>query len=333
MRLIVTLALLAALVWTGYWMLAARGLEQSLAGWLSDRRDEGWVAEAQTLDVTGFPTRFDIALTGLSLADPDTGLSWSAPEFRIEAQSRAPTDLTAIWPQSQQIATPREKIAVGAEKMVGQLALRPGPALELVRAEYRLERFSLASTEDWRASMARAHLSSEAVEGRENAHHVVFAAEDMHPPARLVALLDRAGLLPEVFERFSADAVLGFDTPWDRHAIEDRRPQVTRVELALLEAKWGELELRGAGDLDVDEDGRPAGTLTVRATNWREMVEIARASGQVPQALLDRVEDALGLLAGLSGRPETLDVPLRFALGQTWLGPVPLGPAPDLTIR
>lgn len=333
MRLIVTVAVLAAALWSGYWALAARGLEAGLAAWIEARRAEGWAADYRALEVTGFPTRFETVLTELALADPGTGLAWTAPAFRIEAEAHRPNRVTAIWPATQQIATPAEKIAVGARRMEGRIALRAGPALEVIAADYRLEAFSLASSLGWEARMARAELSAAAAEGRENAHRIVFAAEEMHPPARLVALLDRAGVLPALFEHVRIDAVLGFDAAWDRHAIEDLRPQVTRIELASLDAKWGDLELRAAGDLDVDAEGRPVGLLTVRATNWREMVAIARGSGRVAPGLADRIEDALGLLAGLGGRPETLDIPLRLAAGQTWLGPVPLGPAPDFTIR
>ncbi|TCO71146.1 DUF2125 domain-containing protein [Rhodovulum euryhalinum] len=333
MRLLLTLVVLGAALWSGYWAVAARGLETGLAAWVEARRAEGWAADYAALEVAGFPTRFDIAFDGLMLADPDTGLAWSAPGFRIEAAAHRPNRITAIWPKAQQIATPAEKIAIGAARMEGQLAFRPGPALEVAHASYVLDQVSLASTLGWQASMAQAELGSAAVEGRKNAHRIAFSAEEMRPPARLVALLDRAGVLPALFEHVRIEAVLDFDAPWDRHAIEDRRPQITRIELGGLDAKWGDLELRAAGDLDVDAEGLPAGLLTVRATNWREMVAIARGSGRLPPGLADRVEDALGLLAGLGGRPETLDIPLRFAAGQTWLGPVPVGPAPDFTIR
>lgn len=332
MRLVVSLLVLAALLWSGYWALGARALETGLAAWIAERRQEGWAADYATLDVTGFPARFDTTITALTLADPETGLAWSVPEFRFEARSHRPNDITAIWPPTQQISTPREKIAVGAGQMSGNLTFRPGPALEVARADYTLEGFSLASTEGWSAGVARATLRGAAVEDRTHSHRIRFDAADMRLPARLVALLDRAGVLPDLFERLTVEAVVGFDAPWDRRAIEDRRPQITRIELGLLDATWGRLALQAAGALDVAE-GRPEGTLTVRATNWREMIAIARASGQLPEGLADRLEDALGVLAGLSGRPETLDVPLRFALGRTWLGPVPLGPAPDFTIR
>jgi len=333
MRLVLMLVAAAAALWSGYWAITARGIEHGLAGWLAERRAEGWAAEAEAIAVAGFPNRFDISVAGLMLADPGTGVAWTAPELRIEGRAYAPHRFDVIWPPAQEIATPQETVAVGAGRMAGRLAFRPGPSLALTRADFALTDFVLVSSARWRASVANAELSAVAQEGDGNRYAVTLAATDMRPPADLVRLFDRAGVMAELFESMRIEATLVFDAPWDRYAIEDRRPQPTRIELSRLDAQWGRLSLMAAGDLDVDGAGLPSGELTLRATNWREMVGIVRNSGRVPQVLADRLEDALGLVAGLSGRPDAIDVPLRFAGGRTWLGPVPLGPAPNFAIR
>lgn len=333
MRFLLWTVTLAVLLWSAYWVVAARGLETGLARWMDLRRAEGWVADYATLTVSGYPMRFETAFTDLNLADPGTGLAWSAPRFAFAADSYRPHVITATWPASQQIGTPLERITLTADAMQAVLEFRPDPALAPMQTEYRFEGLNLASTAGWTGSAARAHLSSTAVQGQAQVQRIELTAEAMHPPARLVARLDRAGILPAVFERIAVQATLHFDAPWDRRAIEQRRPQITQIEIASLDAKWGDLQLRAAGSLAVDGAGQPEGTLTLRATNWREMLAIARASGQLSEGLADNAERALGYLAGLTGRPETLDIALRFAAGKSWLGPVPIGPAPDFTIR
>jgi hypothetical protein len=129
------------------------------------------------------------------------------------------------------------------------------------------------------------------------------------------------------------DARLAFDAPWDRHAIEDRRPQITAIDLSRLAARWGAMELEAAGNLSVDSEGRPEGRITMRAVNWRDMLGVAASAGWIPQELLPTAERALGLLAGFSGNPDTIDAPLSFQNGFISLGPVPLGPAPRLVLR
>ena len=73
----------------------------------------------------------------------------------------------------------------------------------------------------------------------------------------------------------------------------------------------------------------------VKATNWREMLRLAVASGAIAENLAPLVENGLEGLARLSGSSgDALDVPLTFARGRVMLaGLVPLGPAPRLVLR
>ena len=81
-RLLVILAVLAAL-FTAYWFTVARSVESGLNGWFAARAAEGWVAEAATLRTSGFPARFETVLTDVTLADPRTGVAWTAPRFAL----------------------------------------------------------------------------------------------------------------------------------------------------------------------------------------------------------------------------------------------------------
>ena len=53
-RLIIFI-LVAAGLWMGYWAFGSISLERALKAWLDDRRAEGWVAEVESIDVSGFP--------------------------------------------------------------------------------------------------------------------------------------------------------------------------------------------------------------------------------------------------------------------------------------
>ena len=91
--------------------------------------------------------------------------------------------------------------------------------------------------------------------------------------------------------------------------------------------------LNAAGELDVDVSGMPTGRITVRAKNWREMLQLAVASGVVAEGFAPTIERALELLSQMSGNPRTLDAPLSFEDGRMSFGPIPLGAAPRLVIR
>jgi hypothetical protein len=123
-----------------------------------------------------------------------------------------------------------------------------------------------------------------------------------------------------------------FDRPWSLAALEDARPQPRHLDITEAALRWGRLELRVAGALAIDAEGEPEGELLLKATNWRALLDAARAAGALSDRLAGAVEGALALASRLAGSPETLDIPLRFASGRMRLGPVPIGPAPTLRL-
>ncbi|MGB5557747.1 MAG: DUF2125 domain-containing protein [Paracoccaceae bacterium] len=333
MRRLLVVVLVAALAWGGYWFIGARAVESGLTAWIDQRRAEGWAADYATLSTRGFPNRFDTTIADLQLADPHTGVAWSVPFFQILALSYRPNHVIAVWPGEQTVATPLQSISLTSDTMRASVVLRPGPSLELDRSTFELANVKLESSEGWLASVETGSLGTRQTVGKTDTHDIGFDATGVRPSRDLLKMLNPGGSLPDVFERLHIETTVAFDTPWNRYAIEDRRPQITNFGLNKLDAKWGQMDLQAAGDLDVDAGGIPTGRITVRATNWREMLQLAVATGVVAEAFAPAIERALELLAQMSGNPETLDAPLSFQNGLMSFGPIPLGQAPKLVIR
>jgi hypothetical protein len=85
-----------------------------------------------------------------------------------------------------------------------------------------------------------------------------------------------------------------------------------------------------SGVLDIDAGGMPEGDLTLAAQGWREMLNIARASGAITPDMANTAQQALTMMSGANDK---LDVPLRVGQGRIWLGPLPIAPAPILRLK
>jgi hypothetical protein len=331
-RLLIAVAVIAALL-AAAWFGVARGIDAGLRSWFAARSAEGWVAEYGTLSTTGFPRNFRTVLTDVTLADPDSGLVWSAPRFAFEAAAFRPHRITARWPAEQSIASPFERIDILSERFEAGIAFLPGTRLEVETIAADLAGVDLVSSLGWTAGFEVGSFSATAIDGRDNAYRVLFEARDLGLPDDLRRQFDPARLLPDVVDGMVLEAEVGFDAPWDRFAIEIGRPQVTALDLGAFRAQWGGIDVRAAGALTVAPDGVPDGRITIRITNWRDLLRVARNAGLFPEPLMPTIERAFEILAGLSGGPDTLDAPLTFANGRVSFGPVPLGPAPRLAIR
>lgn len=334
MRILLTLIVIAATAWSGYWFVGSTGMTTAFESWLDARRGEGWVAEAADIETRGFPNRFDTSFTDIALADPDTGLAWEAPFFQILQLSYKPHHVIAVWPERQLIATPREKYEVASRDMRASIVTGANIRLPLERATLTAEKLSVTPVNAEQPTRAEAlRLAAERVPAHPAKYRFGLAAEGLSPALDWRVKLDPAGTLPERFDAFKADLTVKFDKPWDRSAIEEARPQPREIDIRLAEASWGRLELQAAGQLTVDGAGVPEGEIVVKARNWRDILQLAVASDQISGGFADTLEDGLSLVSRMAGHPRTLDIPLTFQGGRVQLGPVPLGRAPVLRLR
>ncbi|SPF75283.1 hypothetical protein ALP8811_00270 [Aliiroseovarius pelagivivens] len=333
MRKLVVIAVVLAGLWAGYWFIGAKGVEGAFNTWIEDRRADGWVSQAQDVSTRGFPNRFDTIFTGLELADPDTGLAWRADEFQILALSYQPNHVIAVWPGQQVLSSPEQNITFEATTFKGSLVFDPSPDLPLDRSSIVIEGLTMQSNAGWTAGLEAGQIATRKSSVAPHRHDIHFEATGLLPASSFIQGFAGGDLLPPVFERALLDASVDFTGPWDRHAIENARPQITRITLDEFDATWGELGLKAVGTVDVDERGLPTGEVAIKAKNWRKMIEIAEASGAIAPELVSTVTGALQFVAGLSGNSKTLDVTLRLSGGAVFLGPIPIGAAPIIKIR
>lgn len=334
MRKLLYAALAAASAWSVYWVVGAAATEREVEAWLVDRRDEGWLAEWSAVRTRGFPNRFDTRVIDLALADPDTGLSWEAPFIEVMSLSYEPDHFITALPNSFTLATPLQTLVIGSEEFRGSMIFQGGDDLRLERSRFVLDGVTVTGEDGWQAELDEGLMATTLTDPEANGHRVGVVAEGLKLDEALRARIDPDDELPDTVRIARLDATLAFDAAWDRTAIEVERPQITAIDVAEAEARWGDIVVRAAGELMVDDAGVPTGELLLRAEDWRSLLAVAIASGGVPGRLRDAVEASLELIASLSGGGgDVIEAPLRFENGRMSLGVFPLGPAPDLTIR
>ncbi len=324
--------LVAFAAWSGWWWYGSTAQQEAVEGWLAERRADGWQAEAQ-VSVAGYPNRFDMTAEGLRLSDPEAGWAWAAPTFRTYMLSYQPHRVIAEWPGVHRVSVPGETVEIEAGRLRASAAFEPGARLELTRAILEMQALEMRSGLGWRAGVESGQLSiraSEEVRGRENAYDGVLDIRGLLPPdAWRAALGERlAAELPERFEEAKIVATAVFRQPLDREAVEAgvMRPETLWLRPSVI--TWGPLSVAASGRLEVDEAGVPEGVIDLEVSNWKRVLEAAIAAGAIPADLAGAVQMGLQLMSNLTSDGKSLAAPLRFAGGNAFLGPIPLGEAP-----
>jgi hypothetical protein len=315
------------------WFVSAQAIRGVVTEWLAARAEEGWLVSYDEVSVEGFPTAFRTELAALELADPETGWIWTLPRMTLEQQVFRPARVRAVWPAEQGLASPYDRLTIRSETMMSDLDLQPASLYALDLSDTVLGEVTVESGRGWTMTLPEGRLTMMRLPDAAAAYDVSFRATGLVPPAPLQAQLDPGGLLPRAVSTLEYDATMTFDRPWDIRAIEERRPQVTALDLREMQAVWGGLVLNATGELTVGPGGVPDGVVSIRAENWREMVTLAVNAGLLTERMRGTAEGLLGVVAGLSGDPEVIDADLAFENGRAFLGPLPVGPAPRLVLR
>lgn len=325
-----TLTIIAAgLAWSGYWFIGKSAREAGLNNWFEKRVDKGWIATGD-IKLRGFPNRYDAIITDVVLANPEKDWAWSAERFDLLQLSYKPNHIIAMFPQTQMLSSPNEKITINSADMRASLSVTDPDTLTLLRATVSVIDLELNSTAGWDNRAKDALIALRKTDTGPHTYDVAITANEFNPASINLGGIDRGGIMPDAFTTFKMDAVLHYNEALSKRSFEDGTSLMQRMEIKGINLEWGDLILRAAGDVKLDDMGYPTGKVTVRAVNWQSMIDIAVANNSIDAKTGKHLKDGLGLLAALTGKKDTIDVPLRFKNRKTRLGPINIGPAPQI---
>lgn len=312
MKRLIAIILAAALGWSGLWAYEAYSLRGAVADWLDARRAEGWEASAR-IKVRGFPSRLDLTLSDLSLTDPE-GRSLSAPILQSLGLTYKPGHHILALPRGAVLTDGAGRLEISGDGIRASLTeTADGQWLRLIA---EAETLTLSGRED--ISFARPIFDLRLTDGL--TYRTTLTAQALAATA--------SPLRPDQARAVEILSDITFDTDWRLDNLTDQRPQPTRIDLDHASYTVDEIDISLAGLLDISASGTPSGALTLRAENWQAALDRAG----LPDSLTDMLSSTLGMAASLSGRADTLDLPLTFRDGKTLLGPLPLGPAPTIKL-
>lgn len=325
MRFVLWLVAGLTALYCGYWAVAAWAIRAEAEAALAGMRAEGR-AEVTTLDVAGFPARFDVTLAAPQFTSDDGAFRWAAPELRLHALSYRPQHIIAVLPPEQELRLGGETVTVTSGDFSASAVFGLSADATLDHAQTVGKQIALTSDAGWglAADELRAAIRRGEGEGEQRVGIEVLGLALTGLPA---AVVTAGGALPARGERLYLDAMLSLDRPLDRFAVAEGL-QVRSADIRVLALDWGPAGLSGQGAIALSAEGVPEGRIDLSLKNWRAVFKLALALGLMQPESAPALDRALQGLALAGGNAEVLSLPLVFAGGRMSLGPVPLGPAP-----
>ena len=98
MRRMLSLLILAVLIWSAFWVWGAQKNKTRLTKWILEQRAQGWVMEFETLDQLGYPNRFDITLSNPSIRTSEGAIAWQGAFLQDLRLSYNPNHAIILFP-------------------------------------------------------------------------------------------------------------------------------------------------------------------------------------------------------------------------------------------
>ena len=303
----------AALAWSAFWFFQASALRSAIENWKDREIAAGRDVSYSDVKVAGFPNRLDTTFTDLTLANPDTGWSWTAPQFQILRMVYTDRQVIFAFPNSQVVSNGTTDWTITSERLLASLRRDRSDALVRFIAEAPF--VNIDGSDDSAVALAAANFAIEQTEGDAGLYRASLSGDIATPSGEAAAnsLLARSEL------RFASALVPGQD-----------RPAIQQINLIDGQYGLGETQLSLSGDFDVDKKGRMTGDLSLETLNWRAMLEQAEDNLGFGRDGMRFLNDVLTLVASFQGNKDQLNVTLRLNKGNVSLGPLPVGKLPRI---
>jgi hypothetical protein len=356
-----------ALLWTGFWFYAAHRAEIEIARWRDSEAQQGRVFACGRQDIDGYPFRIEVRCSDpdVQLRSWQPPVAFLAKGAKVEVQVYDPTLVIGEFTGPLGISEPNQPPTLLADWSLAQASFRGRPAAP-DRLSVVLDNARLSQSE---AGAARPIANADHIElhgrmagGTPTANPVIeLGLRLTRGTSQLLPVLGQPT------DGVMAATVYGLKDltpkPW-RAQLREIAQAGGRIEITQARLTQGDTVATGTGTLSVTPSGHLDGQIRLTVAGLERLIALLgldqavakymaqRTGGMSVDKLaggLDRLMPGLGGMVrgqsganlaaagiGLLGEPAELDgkraiaLPLRFANGAVFLGPVGIGEVPPL---
>lgn len=326
------LVAIAAGVWCGGWFWVKGRLVTQMDAVAANAKAHGGELSWQTREVTGFPFRVDVTLTGARAADA-SGWAITAPQLSAEAYPYALNHWVFEAPQGVTVhradldASPGGDVTVTGEALRASLVMDQGAPFPRISVEGVKLAFATppAAGPFWMQKVE--HLEFHFRPGPNDQGALLLRLDGASP--RLTGLVARIAedkpvnlMLDSTFTH--ASALKGADWPSVARAWSGAGGRLTLSPGSKVTGGQAEFAV-SSGDLGVDADGRLTGHLDTELRQAPRALAAMAQEGKVDPATATAAAVAA---AAQQDQSQTFKALILFEDGKTKLGPLPLMEAP-----
>lgn len=328
MRFLTILVVSVGLLYSGYWFVGATAVERGAQSALAELQADNWTVNVADVSTRGFPSRFDTTLTDLELGTPDGSLIYRAPFLQAFALSYAPNEVIVAFANDQRLDLAGQTIEIASQALRASASVEPNTRATLETLTAEMGPIAVTSSFGWDTALSKGLAAMRRVAGEGSTYDLFADFADIALPREIAAQIENATGLPNAFQSVTFDAQAEIDRTLDRFVMLDpgkTPPRPKTLDIRGFNAQWGDTSISAMGELVFDDVGVSSGALEITAVAWDPVINALVVSERIEPDVAQTIRN---VLSSMSQGKTTLTVPISFRNGLSFIGPIPIGPAP-----
>ena len=330
MRFLAILVISAGLLYSGYWFIGASSVESGAGAAIEDLQADNWRIDIADVNTRGFPSRFDTTLTDVNVTTPDGALTYRAPFLQALALSYAPNKVILAFANEQTVEIAGQSLGIMSEGLKASAAVQASTSAALEDITIESGPMTVVSDVGWDTALSSVLAALRHVNGTDQTYDLYGDFKDIALPRVVAEAIGEVTPLPGALQSVRVDMRAELTAPLDRFAFaqEGAAPVLpTSLLIRRMEAKWGASRVAAEGQMTFDSMGSAVGELNVTLVEWDSVIDALVRIGAIESDLADTVRS---VLSSMAQGETTLTIPVTFRNGQSFVGLIPIGPAPKL---
>jgi hypothetical protein len=312
---------LVALLWAGYWFVAATKLKSEVLKLIQNANTEPWSVVYSDISLRGFPNRFDITINDLKFEHADFNISWSLPYFQILSLSYKPNHLILAFPKRQIIRKRQQNMIFDSARMLASISFEDYKFNKLNKFVLDIENSELALADGTKLKANSSTFAIRTQKTKNNTYQAGIRSNGISIDTPHNYSFGQAFVWPQDEVSLKIDTQISFAKAMK---IKTKNlPPVIKLKVNTAEIISPNFMMGSTAELSYLADGLPNGNIHIRVSNWSDFLQKSIKKNS-------NLYDNLKFIFKLANDSDELKLDFKIKKGNIFLGPILLGTFPEL---
>ncbi|MDG2474340.1 MAG: DUF2125 domain-containing protein [Paracoccaceae bacterium] len=318
MRVISFILVFFIILWSSFWWIASRQMENSVLRWF----DQGNIAQERKYDkliTTGYPNRVDISIDNFSITSNSHNLSFSAELIQLLSLVYNNKHFINIIKPPIKIEFNNNHINISGLPIKSSIKTNSANEPIVLISEGKKLNFQDQKDNIWMLNDFLLAIETETPE----IYKTHLTVHNITIPANFLGFSTLSSQVNRKIEKITFNSQVVVNKKSKNASKQHKRIKITDLNM---EIAWGLADIDLEGDFQLSNKDALNGSFKVTINNWQNFLSVIEKENLLKRKLYKKIKAGLTFLASQTTfKKERITLPILIKDNQVFLGPLKIG--------